>query len=365
MAIPSLEINYAQPSQPTNVGIDDVIAIAGPVGTGGSATANTIYRGDSLTDFFDAANSVNIVGSNGSVFEALTDFFGQSTATVLFTMYAAGADDAAKIAAWTNIVENYGAHRPTLFLVPGNEASDGAAGSANAVLTAIENLAANLYARVVNSVQYDGADQAAVIANAVTWAGNNSHPHVWNVFNSGSGEFPAGLFLGAAEDTAASSSVGRLAGVQLMPVRGGGTLRYNITQESAALAQLDDAGICTIINTPSGHRAVGGSFGYTTADSRREWPVARITDHLSVLIQQYWRDNLINSTASSSQLAVQLRDAGAVMITSGELTALRVYNLLRHSAGNTTVNVAASYIHPVTGLTVTLYLQPDLPTGGA
>lgn len=352
MAIPQVTIHIATEPQATPNQIEHTVAIAGPVGAGGTGVTGTIYQGNTVAGLAPA------VGTDGIAAEAINDILRQVTTTVVYTPTVASPSEAQIQAAYDLLVNNSGRHITT-FTLPGTFGASGANGSANATLTHIENLADNASARVVVSVQYGSGltTFAAVKANAIAWAGNNRHEHSWPVFNSATGKYPAGLMTGAALAVAANNRQQNAYGIQLAPVAGGGVLRYNIGLESSDLDDLDGAGICTVINTPSGHRLAGGRFGYTDSNNaQRNWSVARVTDHCVRLIKDEWQ-NLVGSTYALDIIANKLRH-GLDAIVGREIVDAVVSNG-RRVQGAVTFDLRIFYVHPLESMTVNITLSPS------
>ena len=353
MPLPTWDISVTSAPIPPANAVSEVVVIVGPVGTGGNGTPGTLYEGRT----FDGALA-SAVGTDGFVRDEMRGLLAQVGPTVVFSPTVAGPN-ATQLVAAVNLAINNGSHTPTLILLPGNLGNNDSTAADSALTTIAGNTVAgrdDLLARViVNAPKLSGRDTIAQRrADAVTFAGHNAHPRSITVFNSASGKWGAGYWLGAALREASNSRFGRARGIQLAPVRGIGTLEFNLLLGSPDLTALDNAGVTSIINTSQGPAIAGGNFGYTsTTDPQRAWEVARVTDHAGQLLHDAWQA-LQRDHYSPEILSAKLTTALAPIIGTEVVSA--TVTMVQSAQGNYTVDMTLNYSQALTGLTVRLHL---------
>ena len=354
MPLPMWDISVTSAPIPPANAVAEVVVVPGPPGAGtGTGTVGNLYEGRSFDGPLAAA-----LGTDGYVRDEVRGLLAQVGPTVVYSPTVA-SPTAEQIVAAVNLAINSGSHTPTLILLPGTLGNNSSTAADSALTTIAGNTVAgrdDLLARViVNAPKLSGRDTIAQRrADAVTFAGHNAHPRSITVFNGASGKWPAGYWLGAALREASNSRFGRARGIQLAPVRGIGTLEFNLLLGSPDLTALDTAGVTSIINTSQGPAIAGGNFGYTsTTDPQRDWSIARVTDHAGQLLHDAWLA-LQRDHYSPEILAGKLTTALAPIIGTEVVGA--TVTMVQQAQGNYTVDMTLNYSQALTGLTVRLHL---------
>ena len=195
-----------------------------------------------------------------------------------------------------------------IILAPGQTAGTaGVTTAASSVITdstnGLEALCEELQCVAVADAAYD------TVANAVTWAGNNTKPNVMGAFNRA--EVTTGVYkpispyiAGAAEEVATLHGLQR--GIQYARIKGIVGLEKQLSHSSRAgvttdVSQLVGAYLSTGVIRRGVPQIVGDTFNHV-ADRRKEWAVARVAHHLEHVTEEEG-ENYISHSDSVSSLA--------------------------------------------------------------
>lgn len=321
-----VEVTFAAPPAPAASRTDDVIVVLGPYET---AAGSVVQAGP----FRNLSSATPTVGTDGLVYDALTQIFSAGSSPAVYTVgttTAAGdtVPTTAEMTAALAVIEDPGVN---LLYAPGATAGGAAGGAsgaltASATLTAMKAKAAELGAVIIADPPYGAA---ITNANRVTWGTANLGTRTWGFAPSTAADRPlGGYFIGTWDAGVAANGRG-LAGSPHGRVITGLTpagLSERISRNprvvsGTAEAALINAGMAVAAVRADGAVVISMTDAHGVDDLTRFWTVQLAVDHLVDVLTETLDENRNHGPLQGrvEWLSDQLQLASRPLVADNEL----------------------------------------------